>query len=46
MLRVEKRNEKLKKKLDMNIPTNRMVLEYVNVGADMGIEKVIMKNIL
>lgn len=34
-----KLNEKLKKKLDMNIPTNRMVLEYVNVGADMGIEK-------
>lgn len=32
-------NEKIKKKLDLNIPINRMLLEYVNVGADMGIEK-------
>ena len=32
-------NEKIAKKLDVNIPINRMLLEYVNVGADMGIEK-------
>ena len=32
-------NEKIAKKLDVNIPINRMFLEYVNVGADMGIAK-------
>ena len=33
-------NEKIAKKLDVNIPINRMFLEYVNVGADMGIAKI------